>query len=139
MNEEDFLYLRELPAELREHSTYCPTCYESKVGPVRDAYEETLERARDVNVFYRTQGKESRFIRRTEKPLRVTDCTDKDEVVMRLAFMAAQAGYNVLVDVDLDSEKVRNGGWQTSKWSGSGVPAKVDPEKLNRKFISSPN
>ncbi|MBX3020090.1 MAG: hypothetical protein KF799_00310 [Bdellovibrionales bacterium] len=130
--------MKTVPAELG-HDAYCSPCFEAQVVPVLEAYNQTLELAKDVNVFFRTQGKETRFIRRTEKPIQVRDCLDKDETVMRLAFMAAQAGFNALIDVDLSSEKVRNGGWQSSKWHGSAIPARVDEATLARKFISAPN
>ena len=119
--------------------TYCPGCFDREVAPKIAEYEDVLSRARDVNVFYRTQGKESRFIRRIEKPIQVEECDDKDETVLRLAFLAARAGCNALVDVDLDSRKVIHGKWQTSKWRGTAVPAKVDPETLRRRFANSPN
>ncbi len=135
---ETFQFLKEVPEQLK-HSFYCTTCYEAKVRPAVESYAEILERAKDVNVFYRSQGKESRFIRRTEKPLKVENCDDRDETILRLAFQAAELGFNCLVDVDLDSEKVKNGRWQTSIWHGTGVPATVDPLKLARRFITSPN
>jgi len=119
--------------------TYCPACFDREIAPEIARYEDVLARAKDVNVFYRTQGKESRFIRRIEKPLKVEECDDKDETVLRLAFLAALSGFNALVDVDLDSRKVIHGKWQTSKWRGTGVPARVDEEQLKRRFAGSPN
>ena len=119
--------------------TYCPPCFDEHVGPRMAEYEDVLARAKDVNVFFRTQGKESRFIRRVEKPITVEECDDKDETVLRLAFKAASAGFNALVDVDLSSRKVIHGKWQTSKWKGTAVPAHVDPEQLKRRFAGSPN
>lgn len=119
--------------------TYCPACFDREIAPRLAEYEDVLERAKDVNVFFRTQGKESRFIRRIEKPIKVEECDDKDETVLRLAFLAALAGFNALVDVDLASRKVIFGKWQTSKWRGTAVPAKVDPEQLKRRFAGSPN
>lgn len=119
--------------------TYCPACFDREIAPKLAEYEDVLARARDVNVFFRTQGKESRFIRRIERPIKVEECDDKDETVLRLAFLAALGGFNALVDVDLASRKVIMGKWQTSKWRGTAVPAKVDPEQLKRRFAGSPN
>jgi hypothetical protein len=57
---------------------------------------------------------------------------DRDEALLRLAFFAAQGNYNSLVDVELTSEKVRNGGYQTLKWRGVGVPVHVNKKRLFR-------
>ena len=121
------------------HEIYCEPCYQTIAAPELEAYEAAAARAADVNVFYRTQGKESRFIRRTEKPLTIDDCADRDEAILKLAFQAARAGFNTLVDVEVDARKVRNGGWQSSIWSGRGVPARVDQAQLNRRFLHAPN
>lgn len=138
VDEEALSFLEKVPAEL-QHDAYCPQCYSAQVAPVLDEQSRVMERARDVNVFFRNQGKESRFIRRSEKPIQVKDCSDRDDVVLRLAFLAAQAGFNCIIDVDVDQEKIRMGGWQTSKWSGRAIPANVDQAQLERKFISAPN
>lgn len=118
---------------------YCASCSNAVVAPARATYDEAMERARDVNVFMRSQSKESRFIRRLEKPLQVRDCVDREDAILRLAFLAARGGFNVLLDVDLTSEKVHMGGWQTSKWHAVAVPAQVDPQRLIRRELSNPN
>jgi hypothetical protein len=104
---------------------FCRGCYDEKVaGPLND-YFETLESAKNVDVFFKKQGKETRLVRRNEKPLSVADCDDEDEAVLRLAFQAALGGFDSLVDVDLKSEKVRDGSYQKLVWRGTGVPAKA--------------
>ncbi len=42
---------------------------------------------------------------------------------MRMAFAAAKAGYDSLVDVELKAEKWRDHAYQKSVWHGTGVPA----------------
>lgn len=138
INDEQFDLIGQKPAAL-VHDVYCETCYQAIAAPELEAYEAAAARARDVNVFYRTQGKESRFIRRTEKPLTIDDCADRDEAILKLAFRAARAGFNTLVDVEVNARKVRNGGWQSSIWSGRAVPARVDQAQLNRRFLATPN
>jgi hypothetical protein len=133
-----FPLLSALPAGLVAGS-YCVYCFEVHVGPELERYKSQIERAKNVNVFYVSQSKESRFVRRVEKPVRVENCQDPEDVVLRLAFLAVQAGKNALVDVDLKSIKVRNGGWQSSLWSGRAVPANIEQRSLDRRFRGTPN
>ena len=109
------------------------------MAPVVDAYEENVARAKEINIFYKSQGKETRFIRRTEKLLRVDECLDRSEAIMKLAYMAATSGYNTLVDVEVEPRKIRNGGWQSSRWAGRAVPTQVEEEQLQRRFLDSRN
>jgi hypothetical protein len=138
VDKETFAFLPALPAGVSA-GAYCYTCFEAHVRQELDKYLEDVERAKNVNVFYTTQGKESRFIRRTEKPVQVKDCEDRDEAVLRLAFLAVLVNKNTLVDVELSSSKVHNGKWKYSLWSGRGVPASVTDAALNRRFVGAPN
>lgn len=100
-----------------------------------------MERAKDVQVFFKTQGKETRLIKRLEEPYEVLDCNDEDETVMRLAFLAAKNNFNSIIDVDLKYEKIRINGYQTHKWSASAVPANIQEKNLlkDRSIWSNPN
>ena len=65
-----------------------------------------MERAKNVQVFFKKQSKETRLVKRPErKPFRIEKCADEQETVMRMAFLAAQANYNALIEVDLTYEK----------------------------------
>lgn len=140
MDEDQFSFLAQIPAELA-HTTYCPNCYDNTVAPALASYNETMELAKEVHVYSKTQTKETRLIKRKEHPVKVTDCKDHDETILRLAFFAAQAGYNGLVDVQLSSEKIKNGSYQTMKWSGAGIPARIDSKKIprDRSIWQNPN
>ena len=94
---------------------------------------DMLEQAKNVAMFYKDQGKETRRMSRVEKPLTVDNCLDKNDMILRLAFRAIEAGFNTLVDVDLVSQKVRNGNYQHLVWSGTAVPVSLEPEKLKHK------
>lgn len=125
-----FLLLEpEVPSELN-HETYCAPCFVKTVGPALSDYEDTVSRARSVLVFTRSRGDETRVVRSSEKKLSVFDCSDEEETLLKLAFIAAQRKYNALLDVEFKSKKIRNGGYQTSLWSGSGIPARVDAAKF---------
>ena len=138
VDEDTFKYLRAMPKGLKA-GAYCPQCFETSVRGHLDEYNELVERAGNVNVFFVSQSKESRFVRRIEKPVQVKDCEDREEAVMHLAFQAVKLGKNSLVDVDLKSEKLRNAGYQTSVWSARGIPAQIDEAHLARRFRGVPN
>lgn len=138
VDEETFAFYAKMPEGISA-GAYCHSCFEAKVRPALDEYNDLMERARNVNMFYLSQSKESRFVRRTEKPVRVKDCLDRDEAILRLAFLAVQAGKNALVDVDLSTTKVRNFAYQSSLWHGQAIPANITESALNRRFLGAPN
>ncbi len=140
LNDDSFAFMKKVPTQL-SHTTYCEPCFHNEVEPELAAYAQTLERAKNILVFSKTQSKETRKIKRTEDPVRVIDCPDHDETILRLAFFAAQGNYNAIVDMELVSEKVKNGSYQTSKWAGVAVPAQVNDAKLikDRSSWSDPN
>lgn len=112
--------------------TYCGSCFDTNVAPELEAYNDAATRARDINIYFKGQSKESRVIRRKEKPIKIDNCPDREEAILRLAFLAAKANYNVLLDVDVYAQKVKIDGYQTSNWKGIGIPANVDPRILER-------
>lgn len=117
-------FLSKIPEECA-HGAYCTPCFDARIVPVIEAYEETMEAAKRIAVFLKNQSKETRNFKRKEKPLKVTGCDDRDETLLRLAFMAAQANFNALVDVELTYEKVKQGSYQSHIWSGTGIPTNV--------------
>lgn len=114
--------MAKVPSDL-SHTIYCAPCFDSKVADELVRYNETMERARHINVFEKGQGKETRLIKRKELPVRVSECSDRQETLLRLAFQAAELGYNGIVDVDIRSEKVIVNSYQTTRYSGTGIPA----------------
>ena len=131
LEEETLSYMPAIPPEL-SHTVYCEGCYHGKVaGPLAD-YNQDLESAKEILVFFKNQGKETRLIKRLEDPIQVENCLDHQDVVMRLAFLTLKAGYNGMVDIVISSEKVRTGNYQTLKWKGVGIPARIRADKLLR-------
>ncbi len=132
LEENAFAFLDTVPAELT-HRNYCTPCYNEKVHPELTSYRRTMGLARRVFVWHKANGEKTRRFKRTEKPIRVLECTDKDETLLRLAFVAAKADFNALLDVSLSSKKVRDhDGYQTLTWEGSAIPTLVDGEKVER-------
>jgi hypothetical protein len=137
LNGDDFAFLPKVP-EVLTHGIYCGPCYDQNVaGPLAE-YNETMNLANDVIVFFKAQSKETRLLKRAEV-LRVPECADRDETVLRLAFQAAKAGYNAIIDVDISAEKVKSGSYQTSKWSGTAFAANIDTSKAPPPERGSPN
>lgn len=126
-----FSFLPALPAYLK-HTTFCGPCFDAKITPEIESYNEAMEKARNLPVFLTTASKQTRNFKRTEKPLKVVDCADREETLLRLAFLAVKANFNAIIDVDIISEKVRNGSYQTTKYSGTAMPTQLNSAKLNR-------
>jgi hypothetical protein len=124
-----FSFLPQIPADLLHH-VYCDACFSEKVATELSNYDEMVEQAKNVIVYEKNQGKETRLIKRQVPPVRVSECTDKEELILRLAFLALRAGFNAIIDVDIKSEKVKIDGYTTTKWHGSAVPANVNPERV---------
>ncbi len=125
-----FAFLNPLPAEL-SHKEYCEPCYWAKVEPALADYGQKMYRAKNFFVFHRHQGEETRLWKRTEKPLNVIDCTDREETLLRLAFAAAKLGdFNALLDVTITQKQKRNQGYQTSRFSGVAVPVKLESKLI---------
>ncbi len=136
---DSFSFLKKIPEELT-CSAYCPHCYDAQVAPRLEHYNQTMERAKDVNVFLKNQSKESRIYKSDEPPVTVEDCPDPEETLLRLAFYAAQANFNGLIGVDIYSKKVREGTYQTLSWSGTGIPTHIHNERsLRRRKIQDIN
>ena len=122
--------MESVPAAL-SHTRYCGRCFDSAVAPALQDYEAAVEKARVVFVYYRGQGQETRLMKRIHPPIHVEGISDRSDVLMRLAFLAVRAGFNTLVDVEILPQKIRQGSYQTTSWSGRGIPTYEDPEKIH--------
>jgi len=132
VDENEFSYFASLP-EVLSHDAYCAACFEQKVQPVISQYEETMEKAKDVFVFSKSQTKETRLMGREALPITV-DSRDRQDAVLRLAFLAVHQGYNAIIDVDLHSKKSTETSYKIVTWTGKAIPTNVDAEKLNRQI-----
>lgn len=135
-----FKFMTDKPQEI-SHSYYCNPCFNLNITDALAKYEEVAERARMISVFDISQGKETRFIRRLEKPITISSGLDAHDITMKLAYMAAEKNYNAIVDLEIKSVKVRDGAYQTTAYSGKGIPTTVDARKLmkDRSLWTDPN
>mgnify|MGYP003350946860 CR=1 FL=1 len=131
LSEDAFSFSRNAAPELR-HSRYCQHCWQQHVEPAQADYEQKMADAREVYIFFTTQKRPVPLISREKDKIRVQECGDRDETILRLAFQAVELGCNAVVETQVDHEKVRNAGWQKTAWRGEGFPARVDAEKLER-------
>lgn len=126
---EAFSFLKNIPEDL-SHSVYCSFCFDEKVqAPLAD-YEQTMEKAKEVMVFYKNESKKTGHIKRKEDPLTVEDCEDEDEAVLRLAFSAVQAGYNTLLDIEIKTRKIISGSHKKTVFSAKAIPVSMDPSEV---------
>lgn len=128
---DSFSMMKKIPVDLT-HTEYCRFCYDDKVEPALQKYEETLELAKNVFIFFKTQRKEIPLIRKTKDKLEVKECPDRDETILRLAYMAAELGFNAVIETDVYAEKIRNHAHQKMRWQGTGSPALIDENKLSK-------
>ncbi len=132
VDENTFSFYEVIPKKIN-HTVFCGACYTENVVSEIAKYDQLVKQAQEVFVFYKDQGKETRRMPRDNKILQIKDCADRDEAILRLAFLAVLDGYTTLVDVDLHQQKIRQGSYQHSLWHATAVPVKIEHEKLKRK------
>jgi hypothetical protein len=118
-----FSFFKKIPDEL-SRDIYCEQCHNDTVAPALENYEKIMAQAKDVFIFEKTANSIP-LIMRSKQKMTVSDCPDRKETILRLAFFAAERSFNAVVDVELTATKIRNYGYQTSSWSGFGFPARI--------------
>src|SRR5690606_32062348 len=106
-------------ADELKHSYYCSACHAEYVEPALSAYEATMEQAKQTYIFFTTQKTRLPIESKAKLKLRVENCPDRDETILRLAFLAVQQGYNSVIETEVVAEKIRNAGYQKSNWQGT--------------------
>lgn len=121
---EDELSFWEARPEILHKTKFCSDCYYKLVESDYLKFKETYKKAKDVAIFFDDQGKETRLFKRQERAIKVDNCEGRDDVIMKIAFYATLQGFDTVVDVKISTRKVNNGSYQTSIWSGQGIPVK---------------
>jgi hypothetical protein len=129
IGEESFSFLKKIPTELT-YNIYCTQCFDEKVGQPLAEYESTMKKAKEIIVFSKDETKKTGHLRRKELPYKVEDCEDEDETVMRLAFFAAQDGFNCLLDVHVTHRKIIVGSHKKTIFSGTAIPINMEPSRV---------
>lgn len=125
IDEDVFDHVELLPDNI-QNKTFCTSCYHEGVYSVLEESREILERAKNVDVYGKDQGNETGLIKRIEKPIVIKDADDREETLLRMAYYAAQKGFDTLVDVDIKSKKTGKGTYIKLIWDGYAVP--VNPK-----------
>lgn len=131
LHEDTFLMLAQVPKEL-SHTDYCPNCHDNNVAPALEKYNEVLEKAKGVHFWPKTYRGHIPILKKGRVEIVVAEGRDRNEVLLKLGFLAAEQGFNGLTRGELFSKKVRNHGYQKMVWSGKGFPVTVDEGKLER-------
>ena len=118
-------FFTNLPKEL-SHNQYCSICFVAKVIPGVQFYKRLMRQAKDIYILEKQPREALRVLKKSVKPLVVTDCSDRDETFLRLAFQAAELGFNSVIRAKVVSKKIRNFGYQKMVWQGTGVAADLD-------------
>ena len=126
-----FQYMPDRPEDL-SHARYCGFCLDATINPALEVYTEILERAKKICLLTKAYKGHVSTLKKAKYSIEVKDCPDREELIMKLAFMAAKEGYNALLQTDLVSQKIRNEAYQKSSWSGEAWPATIDAERLDR-------
>lgn len=129
MGEDHFSFLKKVPKELT-HTTYCPQCFEEKVREPFEAYNHTMEQAKEILFFTKEQTKMTSKLKRNEEPYHVENCEDQDEALMRMSFFAVQGNFNALIDVQFHHKKIIVGSHKKTVWSATAIPVSVDPNSI---------
>lgn len=123
-------FMQKVPPELT-HRNYCQGCYSEHVQPALDRYDQCMEAAEGVFVFFKSQKAQIPLIKKELVVMRVKDFTDRDQAILCLAFWAAEQGHNAILQVEAIGSKVRNEGFQKMAWSAEGVAATVNASKVD--------
>ncbi len=129
LSEGTFSYYDDVPSDL-QHTTFCGFCYDAKIASELETYEQLMEKARQAFIFFHSQGKETRLMKRARYPIKVENSPDEKDAVLRLAFKAVKDGFNCVIDVTISAKKIRVNNYQSTIWSGVGIPAHGNAERL---------
>ena len=123
--------------------TVCATCLNTKANQVCGLCNEPVckscviameSEAFTKDVYFLTKAYPGyvRVLRKHTKRVVVEDCADRRDTIVRMAFFAAELGFNAIIEAEVESFKTRSHGYLSSRWKGSAMPAQIDGEQLER-------
>jgi hypothetical protein len=129
IGEDNFAFLKKVPADLK-HLSYCSNCFDEKVSAPLNDYNDKYERAKDIIIYTKEESKLTRFLKRKAEVIRVDDCEDQQEALMKMSFEAVEGNYNALIDIEYKTKKVVLGSHKKTLWSASAVPINIEPGSI---------
>ena len=110
----------------------CASCFDAH-GAEAQARDRDLEsRAKETYFLTKNFRGNVRISRRHTKRVSIEGCADRRDCILRLAYFAAELGFNAIIDAELESKKIVMGRYQSAEWRGSALPATIDGEHLER-------
>lgn len=125
---ETFSYLIKIP-EILTHSQYCSQCFEEHIASELQDYQQTVEEAKEIVVFSKEYTKQTRLLNRRAEVLKVFDCEDEEDAMMKMSFQAVKLGYNSIIDVEFKNKKVINGSHKRFIVDATSIPSTIDKNK----------
>jgi hypothetical protein len=105
---------------------------DSVIEPALEAYREQLANAKNAYFFTPAFKKRIPVLKKAKSRVQIKGTPDRDETILRLAFLAIEQGHNAVIEAEVSAQKVRNEGYQKSLWVGSGLPVTIDLTKFER-------
>jgi len=136
LNKKDFFLKKSIPKVL-SHRFYCNPCFQSNVENELQNYYLLLEKAKNVYMIFSAERRPIHLIKKSSTSIEVNDNHDKEECFLRLGYLAAEKSFNAIIDVTIESKKLRHGEkYRSTLWKGTGFPAQLDTEVMreNEKY-----
>jgi len=129
-----FDFWQKVPKEI-SHSLYCENCWELNVVPAQIRYDELMAKAEQTFYVSKNYPGYVRIFRKHTKKVEVTDCRDRKEAQLRMAFQAAELGFNSIIEAEIDSKKARSNERSSTLWWASSLPADIDGERYEKNSL----
>jgi hypothetical protein len=126
LDKNDFSLIESRPKDL-DHAAYCGACFDQTVRPALDKYENLEVLAKDVYFQSNNFHGNSHILSKYSKSISIAKCDDRRQLILMLAYKAAELNYNAIVSADIRSKRVyAEGGYGHYEWSGSAIPANIN-------------
>lgn len=133
LGEDYFSFFRKIPKDLT-HPIYCSVCFDDKIRDSYESYNETLEKARDIIIFMKSQTKLTGHLKRKEEPYKVENCEDQDEAILKMSFWAVQDNFNALLDIQISNKKIIVGSHKKTICDATAIPILMDPDSVRSDY-----
>ncbi len=111
---------------------FCSECFDTQVKPELDEYEATLEKAKQVAIWSDKFKGRVKTNKKSLDKIVLKDFKDKKILTLAMGFIAAEQGFNGIIEFEVSSRKIRENEYQSTRYDGSGRPVDVDAEWLER-------